>query len=162
MTFAAIAAPIVGSLLGGIFGRESEKDAIRDQNRYNAPDQVRARAEKAGFNPLLFVAPGVGQQTATGGGNYMGEAIANAGLALADGLHKKQMMDVEKSLLAMDRQKHDMLIQNATIWPKSGGISGQSLAGFMRVTSPLPLAVVLGWQCVCFSSWRRRCSCSGC
>lgn len=109
-------------VVGGIFGRRSENKAIAAQNAYNAPIKVRERAEAAGFNPLLFVGPGVGQQTTTGGTNYMGSAIANAGLALADGMDKKAMLDVEKSRLAMDRQKLDVLIQNATIRPRSGGI----------------------------------------
>jgi hypothetical protein len=122
------------SLVSGLFGKNSEKKAIKAQNAYNDPKQVRARAEAAGFNPLLFIGPGVGQQTATGGGNYMGEAIANAGLALTDGIQKKQMMDIERSRLKMDQQKLDLLIQSATIRPKSGGIyagnvSAPSLGG---------------------------------
>lgn len=116
------------SLLSGIFGRNSEKKAIKKQNEYNAPIQVRARAEAAGFNPLLFAGPGVGQQTTTGGSNYMGEAIANAGLVLADGVQKKKMMDIERSRLKMDQQKLDLLIQNATIRPKSGGVYAGNLS----------------------------------
>lgn len=108
-------------IVGGIIGRDAEKDAIRDQNRYNSPEKVRERAEKAGFNPLLFVGPGVGQQVATGS-NIMGSSIASAGLALADGMDKAKMLEIERSRLAMDREKLDALIQNATIRPKSGGI----------------------------------------
>ena len=75
---------VAGSLLGGILGRNSERKAIAAQNDYNDPLNIRARAERAGFNPLLFVGPGVGNQMATGGSNYMGSAIADAGLMLSE------------------------------------------------------------------------------
>lgn len=113
------------SLLGGILGRNSEKKAIAAQNEYNKPVNIRARAEEAGFNPLLFVGAGVGQQTATGGSNIMGSAIANAGLALADGMDKEKMLEIERARLAMDREKLDALLNNATIRPKVGGIYAQ-------------------------------------
>ena len=55
----------------------------------------------------------------------MGSAIANAGLALADGMGKEEMLEIERSRLAMDREKLDALLNNATIRPKVGGIYAQ-------------------------------------
>lgn len=124
------------SLLGGIFGSNSERKAIAAQNEYNNPSNVRRRAEDAGFNPLLFVGPGVGQQVATGGSNFMGSAVANAGLALADGMDKAKMMEIERSKLAMDRQRLDALLNNATIRPKVAGIYAST------VSAPLGVGVV--------------------
>lgn len=107
------------SLIGGIMGSNAEKKGIAAQNAYNDPSQIRARAEKAGFNPLLFIGPGVGQQTsAAGASNIMGSAIANAGFVLVDGLDKVKMMEIERTRLAMDREKLDALITNTTIRPR--------------------------------------------
>lgn len=113
------------SLLGGILGRNSENAAIAKQNAYNAPDQVRARAEKAGFNPLLFVGPGVGQQTATGGSNYMGQAIADAGLMMADKLSERQASQKLAKAMDANRRLQNQLTQ-ATIRPKVDGIYARS------------------------------------
>lgn len=120
------------SLLGGIFGRNSEKAAIDAQNAYNAPDQIRARAEKAGFNPLLFVGPGVGQQTAVGGSNYMGQAIAEAGLMAADNLTQWQSSQKLSKAMDANRRLSQQLTQ-ATIRPKVGGIyAGTEMAPSRR------------------------------
>lgn len=118
----------LASIVGGNKARRDERKAIREQNEYNAPVNVRARAEAAGFNPLLFVGPGVGQQNVTGGSNYMGSAIASAGLALADGMDKAKMLEIERSRLAMEREKLDTLVQNATLRPRSGGIYAGNLS----------------------------------
>lgn len=77
------------SLLGGILGRNSERKAIREQNAYNDPAAIRARYEAAGFNPLLGIAPGVDLQTTAGGGNFLGSALADAGLQIGDALQRR-------------------------------------------------------------------------
>jgi hypothetical protein len=115
------------SLLGGLLGRRSERKAIKAQNAYNDPRAVRARAEAAGFNPLLFIGPGVGQQTTTGGTNFMGAGIASAGLAIADGIDRKKMLDIERQKVAQDQRRLDALIEKQTLRPKVGGVySGSS------------------------------------
>lgn len=115
---------VAGSLLGGILGRNSERKAIAAQNDYNDPLNIRARAERAGFNPLLFVGPGVGNQMATGGSNYMGSAIADAGLMLSEALAKRQ--DLRKlDQLKDQNQKLSQQVSNLTIRPKIGGIYSQ-------------------------------------
>lgn len=112
------------SLLGGILGRNSERKAIAAQNEYNNPSNIRARAEAAGFNPLLFVGPGVGNQMATGGSNFMGSAIADAGLMLSEALAKRQ--DLRKlDRLKDENQKLNQQVTNLTIRPKFGGIYSQ-------------------------------------
>jgi len=112
------------SLLGGILGRNSERKAIAAQNDYNNPANIRARAEAAGFNPLLFVGPGVGNQMATGGSNYMGSAIADAGLMLSEALAKRQ--DLRKlDRLKDENEKLSQQVTDLTIRPKFGGIYSQ-------------------------------------
>lgn len=135
------ATTIAGGLLGD---RQRKKDQaynermIREQNAYNAPDQIRARAEKAGFNPLLFVGPGVGQQGAAPqavGGNYLGNAIADAGLLAAEALAKqplKQKLNAYQAQNAKLAQK----VQSLTLRPKVGGLYAERV-----VTPSIPQAV---------------------
>lgn len=150
---------VASTLLGGILGQSAEKrnnayqaQLIREQNAYNAPDQVRARAEAAGFNPLLFVGPGVGQQTATAASsssNYMGSAIADAGLMLADSVAKRK--DVMR-LSRMEDQNRRLSekVQALTLRPQVGGIYSQleggvpSLANSLGVSNADAVATVGG------------------
>lgn len=108
-----------GSLLGGLFGRKSKPQ----QPVYVVPEyaQIRAKAEAAGFNPLtaLTSAPGaVGNVSYQP--NIMGEAIANAAMALADGLDPEKAARVE----ALELQNKDLQkrLQAATIRPAGPGL----------------------------------------
>lgn len=108
------------SLLGGLFGQRSERKAIAAQNAYNDPSAVRKRFEAAGFNPLLGIQAGVGMQATTGGTNYMGAAIADAGLLFAEGLQQRQ--DATKAE-ALEQQNKTLVrkVEQMTIRPKMGG-----------------------------------------
>lgn len=140
------------SLLGGILGRNSEKNAIARQNAYNDPAQVRARAENAGFNPLLFIGPGVGNQITTGGSNYMGSAIADAGMQIADQMSKnRELARLEK--LSAENKKLAEKVQSLTIRPKVGGVYAQrdstpalraSLGGSDASSNPTDASLVVG------------------
>lgn len=109
------------SLLGGLFGRSSAKKQQRRQNEYNKPINIRKRAEEGGFNPLLWAGQG-NIQLQPGPSNIMGNAIAQAGLAAANGLTEQAQLDLEKTKLEQDRERLDKLLQEATIRPKVGGI----------------------------------------
>lgn len=125
------------SLLGGILGRNSEKKAIAAQNEYNNPTNIRKRAEEAGFNPLSFIGPGVGLQTTTGGSNYMGSAIADAGMAFADAMSKKaELGKLDK--LQQANAKLAAKVQTLTLRPKVAGIYAQ------RQSTPTIAAAVGG------------------
>jgi hypothetical protein len=125
------------SLLGGILGRNAEKKAIAAQNAYNDPAQIRARAENAGFNPLLFIGPGVGNQMVTGGSNYMGSAIADAGMQIADQMSKnRELARLEK--LSAENKKLAEKVQNLTIRPKVGGVYAQREAYNANSNTVLP------------------------
>lgn len=114
-------------LIGGVMGQRAERKAIDAQNEYNSPAAIRARAEGAGFNPLSFIGPGVGNQTATGGSNYMGAAIADAGLMLADSMSRKKESQQVSALQAQNQKLQDH-IQSLTLRPKVGGIYAQRQA----------------------------------
>lgn len=131
---------IGGSLLGGLFGSKKEEKAINRQNEYNDPINVRARAEEAGFNPLLFIGPGVGQQTATGGTNYMGAAIADSSMMLANQISGQAEEKARLQNLQLQNQKLQKELQQATLRPKSAGLYGPVAlginAGVQSMTSP--------------------------
>lgn len=126
---------VASTLLGGMLGQNSERrnneyqrQLIQEQNAYNAPDKVRERAEAAGFNPLLFVGPGVGQQTATAASsssNYMGNAIADAGLLLADAVAKRKDAMRLSQMEDQNRRLSDR-VQSLTLRPQVGGIYAQN------------------------------------
>ena len=146
------------SLLGGLLGQAAERrnnkyqaQLIREQNAYNAPDQVRARAEAAGFNPLLFVGPGVGQQTATAASsssNYMGSAIADAGLMLADAVAKRKDA-MRLSRMEDQNRRLSEKVQSLTLRPQVGGIYSQlvqtpTIASALGVSNADAVATVGG------------------
>ena len=122
---------IGGSIVSGLFGlfggsraEKREARAIAAQNAYNDPSAVRARAEKAGFNPLLFIGPGVGQQTAVGGTDYMSGAIASAGMLLGDALAKSGKSSTVAKLNQYQQQNETLKqqVQSLTLRPTVGGI----------------------------------------
>lgn len=131
----AVATPFLGplgpaligagsSLLGGALSNKAERKGIAAQNAYNDPAQIRARAESAGFNPLLFVGPGVGNQTTAASGGYMGAAIADAGMQIADQMSKnRELARLEK--LSAENKKLAEKVQALTIRPKVGGVYAQ-------------------------------------
>lgn len=139
-------------LIGGVMGQRAERKAIDAQNDYNSPASIRARAESAGFNPLSFIGPGVGNQAATGGSNYMGSAIADAGLMLADSMSRKKESQKVSALQSQNQKLVDH-IQSLTLRPKVGGIYAsrqqtpsilQSVGGADAQASKIPDPLVSG------------------
>jgi hypothetical protein len=135
------------SLVGGLFGRSSAKkdlamqrQLINEQNEYNNPTNIRRRAEEAGFNPLSFIGPGVGLQTGVAqanSANYMGAAIADAGMAIADGMARKaELGKLDK--LQQANAKLAAKVQSLTLRPKVAGVYAQ------RETTPTIAAAVGG------------------
>lgn len=135
-----IASALIGagsSLLGGLFGQNSEKDAVNAMNKYNSPEQIRKRAEKAGFNPLAFIGPGVGLQTALPA-NMIGQSIADAGAMLANGIADNVRYAGE---LAEKQKEIDELrkgLQEAVLRPHVPGVFGSSLGSAGGHVPPVP------------------------
>ncbi|BAQ71544.1 hypothetical protein NHU_04431 (plasmid) [Rhodovulum sulfidophilum] len=103
------------SLLGGAM-------ASRSSGKHVVPDyaKIRRKAEAAGFNPLtaLTSAPG----SAVASQNYMGSAIADAGLILADGMAKKAEKTGELQKAREQNAQLKERVQQLTIRPRVGGI----------------------------------------
>lgn len=143
----------ISSLLGG---RRASKDAkramafqaaqIAAQNEYNKPINIRARAEEGGFNPLLFAGPGVGLQT--GVAEYvpsgMGNAIANAGLALASGISEQATLNAYNSKLAEQNAELRKALETATLRPEVPGIYGTSQSVRLPAAPAVDTSLVSG------------------
>lgn len=126
----------IGSQLGGAVGgavdADRERSAANKQigamNKYNSPAEIRKRAEAAGFNPLLFVGPGVGQQTALAGTSYFGAENADQQNIWLD----MQMADREvikkNQTLEEQNQKLKETLRDTLLRPKVPGIYGDTPA----------------------------------
>lgn len=123
----------VGSLLGGRAAAREQARLIAQQNEYNRPVNIRARAEEGGFNPLLFVGPGVDTQ-ATAGVPMMGQAISNAALAVSDGMGAKAQADAYAAALEQQNQELRKALDSATLRPEvRGGFVVQPQASALPV-----------------------------
>lgn len=124
--------PIIGGalisggsgILGGLFGGKS-KPYKMDGQIWDAARGARLASEDFGFNPLTLL----GIANASGGGsyggeNYMGQAIANAGLTMADALMNADKAKV--STLERANQELNKKVQSLTIRPKFAGIYGDN------------------------------------
>jgi len=124
--------PLLGAAVSGVLGligakkaAKEQANSIAEQNAYNDPSAIRARAEAAGFNPLLFVGPGVGNQTSIAS-PVMGQAIANAGLAIAGGLSDYSKERAAQSALAQENAELRKVIDQSILRPEVPGIYGTS------------------------------------
>jgi hypothetical protein len=132
----------MSSLLGGLFDnmfnrREARRQEafnrqmIAEQNAYNDPAAIRKRAEDAGYNPLLFVGPGVGLQTSVASAaavpaSAMGSAIADAGMMLGQAFAGvgSQRRASAMNKLAADNAKLRRDLTQQTLRPKIPGQYG--------------------------------------
>lgn len=133
-------ASIIGGMLGNNSAKKQQNRQIafaREEREYNKPTNIRARAEEAGFNPLLFIGPGVGNAASGGisGGsaNYMGQAIADAGLLIAEGMRNKSAETKRINDLEAQNKELQKKLVDQTVRPRVGGIYE---AGGITVRSP--------------------------
>jgi hypothetical protein len=110
------------SLLGGLFG---SKPPTASQNFKSHMKGVMQSAEKYGFNPLTLLGVNAGSSSAAP--NYMGQAIADAGMMLADGMQKKAAEKGRVSQLEDENRKLQEKLQQNTIRPKFGGVYQQQV-----------------------------------
>lgn len=118
-----------GSLLGGIFGkpkRVSAQKASREAILGQA-EGARYAGEKFGFNPLtlLGVSSAVGPSESS---NYMGNAIANSAMLLADGLARREEKFGREAALTKQNEELKLQVRELTLRPKFGGIYAQRQA----------------------------------
>ena len=135
------------SLFGGLFGK---KDKSVKQNTMEgiygqAEAAVKAGAEW-GFNPLTLLgasSPMAGSQSA----NYMGDAVANAGLLLADGIQQRQAG--KRDALQAENTALKEKVQNLTLRPDTGGV-------YARRQSTPTLRSALGVKDAAVDRWGAR------
>lgn len=123
-----VAAALIGagaSLLGGLFKKKPKEKSAEQNSReaiFGQASGARDAGEKYGFNPLTLL----GASSALGpsyseSANYMGNAIADAGMILADGLARNKEAG-QLSQLKEQNEKLRKQIQDQTLRPKVGGI----------------------------------------
>lgn len=151
------------SLIGAaaaIAGANKDAGEFRVHRRflaaYNDPKAIRARAEAAGFNPLLFVGPGVGTYDGPGPGAFFSSAYANAGAALDEGLNQlartgQQVSNAqldqgrqraaEVTALSQQNERMRQTLERISLRPKipgifgHGGAAGDAAAGISEMPS---------------------------
>lgn len=123
-----------GNLLGGLFGSRSAKKAAAQQRAWALEDQkmqfVRHReaSELGGFNPLATLGMGQGvAPTPIDATNYMGSAIADSALLVADSIAAKKADKTAKAAqdLAAANAKLNQQVRDLTLRPKIGGVYAQ-------------------------------------
>ena len=119
-----IATALIGgasSLLGGLFGKPKTTSA--GENRYSDVQGAMKAAKEFNLNPLTVLGmPPIGPTSTP---NYIGQAISDAGLMLADGYAKKAEREGAVSKLQDENKKLQQKLQQATIRPKVGGVYTQ-------------------------------------
>lgn len=126
-----IALGIGGQLLGGLLGNRSAKKAAAQQRAWALEDHrmqwVRHReaSELGGFNPLATLGMGQGvAATPVSSNNYMGDAVASAGLMLADSVAKTRAAQAGRQVEDLNRQREVLQrkLRDATLRPTVPGI----------------------------------------
>lgn len=133
------------SLIGGAQARKDERKGIREQNAYNHPSAIRARAEEAGFNPLLFIGPNTGTQTTAFQGGQMGQAITDAGMAFGSAIDQRSKQ--AKAIEQLEAQ-NEALRQRVTeaARPPIGGIYSQSMPALASLVGGAGVNAPMGSQ----------------
>jgi hypothetical protein len=123
-----------GSLIGGAMQNKAAKSAANQERTWAVEDQaeqfvrLRAAAEKAGFNPLTALGaapnPGMVNPTSAARQDYMGSAIQNSALMLADSMSKTNAAATGKKLQNANRANAALSskLTAATLRPKMGGV----------------------------------------
>lgn len=120
-------ASLGGSILSGLFAKK-QQETEREWSLDDVKQQfvrLREGAELAGYNPLsvLGTASGIPAAGASTAG-FMGQAIADSGLMLADNLARTQSAQNLTKVNALQMQNHDLNEQltRATLRPNVGGV----------------------------------------
>ena len=143
MSWIAAAIGAVGSLIGGNRQNKAAAAGAAQERQWSLEDsaeqftRLRAAAEKGGFNPLAVLGvPGAGmpRATAANSADYMGKAIAESSLMLADSYAKTQAARQGRTVEDLRRQR-DILtrkLTDATIRPTVPGVYQRAQGGGIR------------------------------
>lgn len=148
--------------VASIFGaRRDRKNQIADRNfevEYNDPRNIRARAEAAGINPVLFFGPGSGTYSGPGFQPVFSQAYARAGAAIDDALlsvvsgkpvssaqmEQGRRRDARVSALETVNSTLARAVVSAAVRPKVPGIYGGSAVPPVNVSALPALAGASG------------------
>lgn len=127
---------VVGSLLGGLLGRNKQTVISAGDNFRSHMDGVMDSAAKYGFSPLALAGVNAGQGTIIPGDNSsMGAGIADAAMFLGDALSKKT--DAAKlQEVSAQRDRLQSQVETLTIRPKVPGIFPAFRLGTPRAGTP--------------------------
>lgn len=110
------------SLLGGVLGNRASKKAHDKDTYNNSPQGIRANAEAAGFNPLIFAGPGTGT-----GARYtpaFSNPLAGAGAILSDGYYQQEQLKIQKAELEQENQRLENMAKKFSLTPPIPGLYG--------------------------------------
>ncbi|MBU3036597.1 hypothetical protein [Tritonibacter mobilis] len=116
---------LVGGALSFLGGRSARKqqEKMYWQNRWdNLPEGIRANAEAAGFNPLVFAGPGVGN-----GAGYqptMGHELSTAGQVVTDASLALENQKIRRAELELENKRLEELVKRNTLRPSTPGVYG--------------------------------------
>jgi len=116
---------LVGGALSFLGGRSQRKQSQRqwEINRQdNLPQGIRANAEAAGFNPLVFAGPGVGN-----GAGYqptMGHELSTAGQIVTDASLALENQKIRRAELELENKRLEELVKANTLRPTTPGVYG--------------------------------------
>ena len=115
--------PVTMTLLGGIFGAAND-NSQRNKDRYlNSPAGIRAEAEKAGFNPLLFT--GSAGSFGAGYAPQMGSKISSSFALAGDQMQREQELLLQQTRLEQENQRLAILAKQSQLnVADRGGIYG--------------------------------------
>lgn len=117
-----------GKLLEGFFANRAAKQQ-RAQSVEDVKQQfvrLREGAELAGFNPLAVLGTASGIPAQAGSGAYMGTALADSALMIADSLARSKKAGTLNKVNALEAENRDLLgrLTAMTLRPKVPGIYG--------------------------------------
>lgn len=128
------------SLLGGLFGSNSQKKQNAAQRRWQEkvtdPAYIRRRYENAGVNPMLGLGGPTPQTSPAPVGSIVADSIASAGMIYTDEVQRNEQQAVQTAKLEMENER---LRQNAQRLALMGEIAGPSIP--RRPNNPNPSIV---------------------
>lgn len=111
--------------LGFLGARSANKaqERMHAQDTYNnSPQGIRANAEAAGFNPLVFAGPGVG--TGAGYTPSLQNPLALLGEGIDAHFSEKEALKIQRSELDLENRRLEELVKRTTLSPNVPGIYG--------------------------------------
>lgn len=115
------------SFLGGLFSNNQEKKALERANYLNSPAGIRAEAEAAGFNPLVFA--GVGTGTGAQYAPNFSNPLAAASSIVADGFIANEGMKIQQAQLELENRRLEETVKALEFKPTVGGIYPRANTG---------------------------------